>query len=127
MKKNDKKIRCFVYLSVDADMRTTEMKEKKQLKYIKEYAKAHNCEIVKIYHKDVLGQGDVNRHFLHMVSRIRNKDAEGIVIANMGAISTGVADAYHKVGLVVEAGGQIITVDEGNLNLHLQQLGGLSK
>lgn len=51
MKKKGKRLRCFVYLSTQAEERTVEEKEKKQLRYIREYAKAHNIEIVKIYRR----------------------------------------------------------------------------
>lgn len=125
-KKKMKKINCFVYLAVDADERTVEKKEMKQLRYIKEYAAAHNIHIVKVYHKDMLGQTVVNGHFRNMLQKLENKEADGILIANMGAISVGLADAYYKVGLVVASGGQIITVDEGNLSLNIKTLGGIA-
>ena len=125
-KKKMKKINCFVYLAVDADERTVEAKEMKQLRYIKEYAAAHNIHIVKVYHKDILGQTVVNGHFRNMLQRLENKEADGILLANMGAISVGLADAYYKVGLVVASGGQIITVDEGNLSLNIKTLGGIA-
>ncbi len=125
-KKKIKKINCFVYLAVDADERTVEAKEMKQLRYIKEYAAAHNIHIVKVYHKDILGQTVVNGHFRNMLQRLENKEADGILLANMGAISVGLADAYYKVGLVVASGGQIITVDEGNLSLNIKTLGGIA-
>ena len=32
-------------------------------------------------------------------------------------ISSSVADAYFKVGLVIEAGGIVVTVDEGKLDM----------
>lgn len=125
-KKKIKKINCFVYLAVDADERTVEAKEMKQLRYIKEYAAAHNIHIVKVYHKDMLGQTVVNGHFRNMLQKLENKEADGILIANMGAISVGLADAYYKVGLVVASGGQMITVDEGNLSLNIKALGGIA-
>ena len=37
----------------------------------------------------------------------------------MAAISSSVADAYFKVGLVIEAGGIVVTVDEGRLDMHI--------
>lgn len=125
-KKKMKKINCFVYLAVDADERTVEAKEIKQLRYIKEYAAAHNIHTVKVYHKDMLGQTVVNGHFRNMLQKLENKEADRILIANMGAISVGLADAYYKVGLVVASGGQMITVDEGNLSLNIKALGGVA-
>lgn len=125
-KKKMKKINCFVYLAVDAEESTVEAKEMKQLRYIKEYAAAHNIHIVKVYHRDVLGQTVVNGHFRNMLQKLENKEADGILLANMGAISVGLADAYYKVGLVVASGGQMITVDEGNLSLNIKALGGIA-
>ncbi len=125
-KKNQKPIKCFAYLSTDGDANTAPIKEKKQLRYILEYAKAHNLEVIRVYHRDVLGQRDVNGHFMMMVRRIRNKDAKAILLANMGAISTSIPDAYAKIGYVQEAGGRIFTVDEGELSLNLAEIGGLA-
>lgn len=45
-------------------------KEKKQLRYIREYAKAHNIEIVKIYRRGILGQYEVNRHFNALLEKL---------------------------------------------------------
>ena len=61
--KEKEPVRCIAYLSVFNHDRYVESYEKKQLKKIKESAVAHNIEIVKVFHKDVLGQGDVNEHF----------------------------------------------------------------
>jgi hypothetical protein len=47
-------------------------------------------------------------------------------LANIGTISVSLADAYHKVGLIIAAGGQMITVDEGKLSLNIKALGGLA-
>ena len=124
-KKKEKRINCFVYLAVEADEQSVEMKEKKQLRYIKEYAVAHNIHIVKVYHRDVLGRYDVNSHFKCMLQKIANQEADGILLANMGAISKSIADAYYKVGLVISSGGQMITVDEGKLSMNIKELGGI--
>ncbi len=120
MKKKGRKLRCFVYLSTNADERTVEEKEKKQLRYIREYAKAHNIEIVRIYRRGILGQYEVNRHFNALLAKLSDKEADGILLANMGCISAGEVDAYCKVGKVHAAEGQIVTVDEGNLDLNIK-------
>lgn len=52
---------------------------------------------------------------------IRKKQISGVVVANMAAISSSVADAYFKVGLVIEAGGIVVTVDEGRLDMHIKK------
>lgn len=120
MKKKGKKLRCFVYLSTKADERTVEEKERKQLRYIREYAKAHNIEIVRIYRRGILGQYEVNRHFNALLAKLYELEADGILLANMGCISADEVDAYCKVGKVHAVGGQIVTVDEGNLDLNIK-------
>ncbi|NCB93411.1 MAG: resolvase [Clostridia bacterium] len=125
-RKKDKKIRCFVYLSTDADEAMVEIKEKKQLRYIREYAKAHNIVVVKIFHKGEFGQNLTNRTWERMIERIFHKEAEGILLANMGTVAVSVSDAYYKIGKVIAAGGQVVTVDEGNLSLPIRKLGGIA-
>ena len=44
-------------------------------------------------------------------------DIDGVIVANTEAISVSIADAYYKVGLIVEVGGTFISVDEGRLAL----------
>ena len=105
---------------------TAEYKEKKQLCYIMDYAKAHNIKISKIMHRGVLGVHPANKQFDMIVKSISEKEVDGVLIANMGSISTSIADAYNKVAKVISAGGQIITVDEGNLILNIKKLGGIA-
>ena len=49
-KKREKTINCFVYLSTEGDINGAEVREIKQLRYIREYAKAHNIIIKKVFH-----------------------------------------------------------------------------
>ena len=121
-----KNIRCIVYLATVADEDTVDRKEQKQLRYIREYAKAHQLQIVKVFHRSVLGQMDTNRHYQNIVRRIQSGEAEAILLANMGMISQSLPDAYGKVGQMLEAGGRVITVDEGELKLNLAPIGGLA-
>ena len=55
------------------------------------------------------------------VDKIRRKKVDGVVIANMAAVSVNLLDAYVKVCEVVEAGGIIVTVDEGRLGLNIKE------
>ena len=71
-KKEIKPVRCIAYLSVFGHDRYVENYEKKQLKKIQEYAQAHNIEIIKVYHNDLLCQGDLNEHFAGIVRRIED-------------------------------------------------------
>lgn len=66
-------------------------------------------------------QRDVDRQWNQIVNMIRKKQIRGVVVANMAAISSSVADAYFKVGLVIEAGGIVVTVDEGRLDMHIKK------
>ena len=45
-KKIEPRYECIAYLSVEADLNVVDRLENKQLKYIKEYAKAHNIKVV---------------------------------------------------------------------------------
>lgn len=106
-------------LAVKCPLHEVERKEYKQERYIREYAKAHNVKIVDIVHTHGFGQNDVNRIFMSIVSMIKKKKADGIIIANMKAIAPSISDTYYKVGMVHEAGGQIVTVDENRLRLNI--------
>ena len=125
-RKAKKNIRCIVYLATVADEDTVDRKEQKQLRYIREYAKAHQLQIVKVFHRSILGQMDTNRHYQNIVKRLQTEEAEAILLANMGMISQSLPDAYGKVGQMLEAGGRVITVDEGELKLNLAPIGGLA-
>ncbi len=95
-------------------------KERRQLKYIREYARANKIEIAGILHRGGLGQFEVNRQINAIICEIKAKKYDGILIANMNAVSIGISDAYTKVGKIIEIGGRIITVDEGELKLPLK-------
>ena len=68
-----------------------------------------------------------NIHFMRLTRRIKNKEAEGLLLANIGSISTSIRDAYDKVGIINSVGGVIITVDEGRLTLPIKMIGGLAE
>ena len=67
-----------------------------------------------------LGQGDCNQQFEKIAQLIRQKRVEGVIVANMMAISLDIPDAYYKVGKIKAAGGTIITVDEGLLGMNVK-------
>lgn len=122
-KAKEPQVNCVAYLSTVGDMFTVDLREKKQLRYISEYALAHNIIIKKVLHRDLLGQANVNQHFEKMIHMIRQGKVQGIIAANMLAISLDVADAYLKVGKVRTAGGMMITVDEGRLGMFIKENG----
>lgn len=67
-------------------------------------------------------QRDVDRQWLQIANMIRKKQISGVVVANMAAVSSSLADAYLKVGVIVEAGGVVVTVDEGRLDLKIKEV-----
>lgn len=118
MAKNKKKqISAIAYLSTNGNMYSAPVKEQKQLRYIKDYAKAHNIHIVKVMNRDIAVNRDIIRHFKQMAAYIGEKVADGVIVANLSAISTSLPDAYYKVGIIKEAKGVFISVDEGELCL----------
>ena len=113
-------VECVAYLSTTGPLWETEKREQKQEHYIREYAKAHNIEVVGIIRRNGLGQGDANEQFNKIAQLIRQKRVEGVIVVNMMAISLDIPDAYYKVGKIKAAGGVIITVDEGLLEMHIK-------
>ena len=126
-RRKEKLIRCLAYLAVNRGEGNVELKEEKQLRYLREYAAAHNIQIVQVYHRGTLGQYETERHFDRMRKRIERGEAEGILLANIGRIAVSLEDAYRKAGLVAVSGGVIITVDEGKLCLEIKELGGVRR
>lgn len=120
-KKKESVIEMIAFLSTTGPLWETEKRERKQEKYIREYAKAHNVLVVGVVHRNGLGQGDANQQFEKIVQLIRQKRVEGIIITNMMAISSDIPDAYYKIGKVKEAGGVIVTVDEGYLEMKVKK------
>lgn len=118
--RKEKPLRAVVYLSAKGNEITIEQKEKNQLKYIREYAKAHNIKIVKIMHCSILGNYVVNTHFQKMVEMIGKKEVEIILVSKISGIATDLEDAYRKIGKAIQSGGYIVTVDEGEMKLPIQ-------
>ena len=115
MGKKNRTIKVIAYLSVvNATEKNVEWKEDKQLRYIREYAKAHCIRIVKILRRNILGKNVRDAQFRKMIGAIECGMVDGIIVSDT------VVDAYKKVGDVVQAGGHMITVDEGELNLPLK-------
>ena len=119
-KKKEPSVEVVAYLSTTGPLWETERREQKQERYIREYAKAHNIDIVGIVRRNGLGQSDVNLQFEKITHLIRQKRVEGVIVINMMAISIDIPDAYYKVGKVKAAGGVIVTVDEGILGMYVK-------
>ena len=114
-------------LSTTGSLTETEKREEKQERYIRNFVKTQDIEIVGVIRRNGLGQADLNRQFEKITQLIRQKRAEGVIVANMMAISTDIPDAYYKVGKIIDAGGIIMTVDEGNLGMGVKTLRRLKK
>ena len=114
-------------LSTTGSLLETEKREEKQERYIRNFVKTQDIEIVGVVRRNGLGQADLNRQFEKITQMIRQKRAEGVIVVNMMAISTDIPDAYYKVGKIIDAGGTIMTVDEGNLGMSVKTLRRLKK
>ena len=114
-------------LSTTGSLLETEKREEKQERYIRNFVKNQDIEIVGVVRRNGLGQADLNRQFDKITQLIRQKRAEGVIVVNMMAISTDIPDAYYKVGKIIDAGGIIMTVDEGNLGMSVKTLRRLKK
>ena len=117
MRRKVRKMDCIEYLSVQAPLEKVNMLEDKQSKYIHDFAKKSEYCIVGKMRRNGFSQRDVDRQWMQIVNMIRKKQIKGVVVANMAAVSSSVADAYYKVGLINEAGGVVVTVDEGRYRM----------
>jgi hypothetical protein len=120
-KKKRKVFDCIEYLSVEASLEKVDYLEDKQSKYIREYVKNKEYSIVGTERRHGFSQGDVNRQWAAIVKLIRDKRVDGVVVANMAAVSDSVPDAFYKVGQIIDAGGIIVTVDEGRLDMNIRR------
>lgn len=118
-KKQRKAIECIEYLSVEAPLYKVDYLENKQSKYIREYVKNKEYMIVGTERRHGFSQGDVNRQWAKIAEMIRRGKLQGVVVANMAAIATDIPDAFYKIGQVVEAGGIVVSVDDGLLELKI--------
>lgn len=112
---------CIEYLSVEASLEKVDYLEDKQSKYIREYVKNKEYSIVGTERRHGFSQGDVNRQWAAIVKLIRDRRVDGVVVANMAAVSDSVPDAFYKVGQIIDAGGIIVTVDEGRLDMNIRR------
>ena len=115
-------VKCIVYISTVGDIQHVNQREQRQMKYISEYAKGNNIEVVKVMHRNVLGQLDVNRHFDRIVQMISEGFADGILIANMRFISKDIDDACRKIAKVSHVGAAIYSVDDGKLMFRFKDI-----
>lgn len=117
MKRRKKKIECVEYLSVVTSVEKATRLEDKQRRYIREYVANKEYMIVGTVRRHGFSQRDVDRQWQEIADKIHNGKLQGVVVANMAAVSESLSDAYKKVGQIIEAGGIIVTVDEGRLGM----------
>ena len=117
-------IPCIVYLSSneESSFELAEMKENRQLRYINEYADVHWLIPMKIVRRGCFGPAVRNKLFQDCLYLMKQGKVSALLVANMDAISSGLADAYRKVGMVQEQGCRIISVDEGELRLDIKSV-----
>ena len=98
---------------VDAAVSYTHLKvdrlEDKQSKYIHEYVKNKEYMIVGTERRHGFSQNDVDRQWHQIVDKIRKKQVDGVIVANMSVITDNLIDAFIKVAQVQAAGGIIVT------------------
>ena len=117
-------IPCIVDLSSneESSFELAEMKENRQLRYINEYADVHGLIPMKIVRRGCFGPAVRNKLFQDCLYLMKQGKVSALLVANMDAISSGLADAYRKVGMVQEQGCRIISVDEGELRLDIKSV-----
>ena len=87
-KKIETRYECIAYLSVEADLNVVDRLEDKQLKYIKEYAKAHNIKVVGVMRRHGFCMNDVFRNFKQIALLIGKKRVQGVIVAGMKYVSS---------------------------------------
>ena len=120
MRRKIKKMDCIEYLSVQAPLEKVNMLEDKQSKYIHEFVKRKEYSIVGKIRRNGFSQSDVDRQWNQIVDKIRKKQVDGVIVANMSVITDNLIDAFIKVAQVQAAGGIIVTVDDGRLAMQLR-------
>ena len=93
---------CVVYLSSneESSFELAERKENSQLRYINDYANAHGLIPMKIVRRGCFGPAIRNKLFQECLYLMKQGKANVLLVANMNAISSGLTDAYKKVGMV---------------------------
>ena len=120
MRRKKKTVECIEYLSVSAPLDKVDRLEDKQSKYIHEYVKNKEYMIVGTERRHGFSQKDVDRQWQQIVNKIRKKQVDGVIVANMRVLADNLIDAFIKIAQIQSAGGIIVTVDDGQLSLNLR-------
>lgn len=114
-------LKAIAYLSDDGSIYEADKRENKQLKFIKQYAKAHGIMIVKIIRRNAMGPMIIEKHIQSIIESIKKGEANAIIVTEIAKVSRNSIDSYTKVGLINEAGGTVISVMEGILKLPIRR------
>lgn len=114
-------LKAIAYLSDDGSIYEADKRENKQLKFIKQYAKAHGIMIVKIIRRNAMGPMIIEKHIQSIIEFIKKGEANAIIVTEIAKVSRNSIDSYTKVGLINEAGGTVISVMEGILKLPIRR------
>lgn len=120
MRRKKKTIECIEYLSVSAPLDKVDYLENKQSKYIHEYVKNKEYMIVGTERRHGFSQNDVDRQWQQIVNKVRKKQVDGVIVANMRAVTDTLVDAAIKIAQIQSAGGVVVTVDDGKLLLDIR-------
>lgn len=120
-KRKKKTVRCVEYLSVNGSIERVNALENNQRRYIREYVRYKEYQVTKTLRRNGLSMKSIDYHWELIVNLIREGKVDGVVIANMAVVSNSLSDAYRKVGQIVEAGGIVVTVDEGRLEMKIKE------
>lgn len=114
-------VKCIIFLSSSENDNwdKAKRKEDKQLRYINTYAKKQSLIPMEIVRRGCFGAMETNRILNDVIKKMDSGKADAILVVNAMSISRGVADAYSKIGKVIESGHRFITVDEGELRFKL--------
>lgn len=120
MRRKRKTIECIEYLSVEAPLEKVDYLEDKQSKYIREYVRNKEYLVVGTERRHGFSRRDVDRQWMQIVNKVRKKQVDGVIVANMRAVTDSMVDAFIKVAQIQEAGGIVITVDDGRLEMNIR-------
>ncbi len=109
-------IRCIEYLSVPDVLEDAESYENRQRKYIRQYAAANGCQIVGTVRRHGFGPNFVKKQWEHIAKLICCGKADGVIVANMALVAKDLPDAFYMLGLIMEADGVLVSVDDGKLS-----------
>lgn len=118
-KKSEPRFDCIAFVSNAAEsFAYMDLRKDKQLRYIKEHAKAHNIHVA----AEVVTSGELDfiAHWQVLCAMLKARKADGVIVASMSSLTCRVATAYKLIGQVIEAGGIVYSVDDhGVLDLDL--------